>query len=119
MLSLIFQLAHVVEGISYPAPDAQGRISRSWAAHQMYTTADFAQSNRVLNYLMGGLNFQIEHHLFPRVCHVHYPAIAHMVKETAAEFNLPYIENRTATGAVWSHMQLLKGFGRQPVFGNQ
>ncbi len=111
-LALVFQLAHTVEGTDFPSPDENGEIDNSWAAHQMYTTADFARKNPVANFLFGGLNFQIEHHLFPKVCHIHYSKISPIVEQTAKDFNLPYIENETFIGAIKSHVRILKAFGR-------
>jgi linoleoyl-CoA desaturase len=112
VLGLIFQLAHVVEGTEFPHPDQTGNIQESWAAHQMRTTANFARKNRLINYLCGGLNHQIEHHLFPTICHIHYPKIADIVKETAHEFGLPYIENPTFVAALKAHSSYLKKLGR-------
>ncbi|MEM1324233.1 MAG: acyl-CoA desaturase [Bacteroidota bacterium] len=112
-LALIFQLAHVIEGTNYPMPDESGKMERSWAAHQMFTTANFGCSNNFLNYICGGLNFQIEHHLFPNICHVHYKALAPIVKQTAQEYNLPYIEHPTYFGALNSHIRVLKRLGTQ------
>jgi linoleoyl-CoA desaturase len=114
ILSLVFQLAHTVEDTQYPLPDAQGNIDDSWAAHQLRTTMNFACSNRWLSWYVGGLNFQVEHHLFTRICHVHYPAIAPIVKQTAQEFGLPYLEKRTFGGAFNSHVRFLKTLGRTP-----
>ncbi len=111
-LSLVFQLAHVVEHAAFPLASDKGKLQKGWAEHQMYTTADFARTNPVVNFLFGGLNFQIEHHLFPKVCHVHYRKIAPIVKYTAEEFDLPYIENPTFFGALKSHVNLMKEFGR-------
>ncbi|WP_299758123.1 acyl-CoA desaturase [uncultured Pontibacter sp.] len=114
ILTVVFQLAHTVEGTSHPRPDAHGNIENDWAIHQLNTTVNFSRNNKLLSWYVGGLNFQIEHHLFPRVCHVHYPAIAHIVKETAAEFNIPYLENETFLKAVRSHIATLHRFGRLP-----
>ena len=111
-LALVFQLAHIVEGTHFPSPDEKGMLGSSWETHQMYTTADFACENRFVNYFFGGLNFQIEHHLFPHICHVHYTAIAPIVKQTAEEFNLPYYSHPTYFGAIGSHIRMLKKFGR-------
>ncbi|MDN5205600.1 acyl-CoA desaturase [Fulvivirgaceae bacterium BMA10] len=113
VLGLVFQLAHVVEGISFPEPSSEGKIEESWAIHQMNTTADFARKSTLAKFFCGGLNFQIEHHLFPNICHVHYPAISHIVKATAIAHNVPYHENETFFGALQSHYRALKHFGRQ------
>jgi len=111
-LALIFQLAHVIEGTSFPRPDDKGRIDHSWAAHQLYTTANFGCKNDFLNYICGGLNFQVEHHLFPTICHVHYKHIAPIVEQTAKEYGLPYNNHPTYFGALNSHIKQLKIFGR-------
>ena len=82
-LSVVFQLAHCVEEAAFPLPRQDtGRMATGWAVHQVETTVDFARGNRLLSWFIGGLNFQIEHHLFPRICHVHYPPLAPLVEET-------------------------------------
>ncbi len=113
VLGLVFQLAHVVEGTSFPHPNEDGNIEEAWAAHQMMTTANFAVDNKWSAFFCGGLNRQIEHHLFPRVCHIHYPSIGKIVKETALEFNLPYIESPTFGSALGSHYRMLKKLGKE------
>ncbi len=113
-LSIVFQLAHVVEGAEMPSTARDGSISDSWAEHQMRTTANFARGSFFAQFICGGLNYQIEHHLFPRICHVHYPAIAPIVIETAKEFGLPYIEYPTFMSAVVSHARILKQLGTAP-----
>jgi linoleoyl-CoA desaturase len=113
VLGLVFQLAHVVEGTDFPMPNEKGNIEEAWAIHQMRTTANFARKSTLANILCGGLNFQIEHHLFPRVCHIHYRPISDIVKQTAEEFNLPYIESETFGGALVSHYKMLKKFGKE------
>jgi linoleoyl-CoA desaturase len=111
-LALVFQLAHVVEGAAFPMPDQQTlSIEESWAEHQMHTTADFARDSWFATFFLGGLNFQIEHHLFPKICHVHYQPLSKIVKSTAEEFGIPYLENKTFAGALASHYRLLKTFG--------
>jgi linoleoyl-CoA desaturase len=113
VLGLVFQLAHVVEGTEFPLPNADGNIEEVWAAHQMRTTANFACTSAWAHFFCGGLNMQIEHHLFPKICHIHYPAISRIVKETAQEYNLPYIENSSFATALQSHYRLLKKLGRE------
>lgn len=112
VLGLVFQLAHVVEGIEFPEPDSEGNLMETWAAHQMQTTANFARDNKIVTFLCGGLNFQIEHHLFANICHIHYPAIANIVKETAEKHQLPYHENRTFSSALKSHYKVLERLGQ-------
>ncbi|MDB5282755.1 MAG: acyl-CoA desaturase [Bacteroidota bacterium] len=111
VLTTVFQLAHVVEDAAFPAPDAKGVVRNDWAIHQMQTTANFAPRNKLLSFYVGGLNYQVEHHLFQRVCHVHYPAIAPIVQKTAAEYGVPYLSNDTLSAAIASHVRLLKTLG--------
>jgi linoleoyl-CoA desaturase len=111
VLAVIFQPAHLMEEVEYPAPNDEGKFKYSWTVHQLYTTVNFGNSNRFLNWFAGGLNFQIEHHLFPNVCHVHYNKIAPIVKETAKEFNLPYYAKPTFFGALAAHTHQLKLLG--------
>lgn len=113
VLGLVFQLAHVVEGTSFPHPNIEGNIEEAWAAHQMMTTANFAVDSKLAGFFCGGLNRQVEHHLFPKICHIHYPAIGKIVKATAAEFNLPYIESPTFVSALSSHYRMLKKLGKE------
>lgn len=113
VLGLVFQLAHVVEGTSFPELNDEGNIEEAWAAHQMMTTANFAVNSNIAAFLCGGLNRQVEHHLFPKICHIHYPAIGKIVKETALEFNLPYIESPTFFTALASHYRMLRKLGKE------
>jgi linoleoyl-CoA desaturase len=114
ILSVVFQLAHIVEDISYPEPNDEGEIENTWAIHQLFTTANFAPKNWIVNYYTGGLNHQIEHHIFPHISHIHYDKISKIVKETAKEFNLPYMEFKTMRSAVYSHFKHLKELGQNP-----
>ena len=90
ILSTVFQLAHVVEGAEQPIRNEQGNIENAWAIHQLNTTANFAGKNKILSWYIGGLDYQVEHHLFPRISHIHYPAMASIVKKTAEDFGLVY-----------------------------
>lgn len=111
-LSVVFQLAHCVEEAEFPMPkEDTGRIEAAWAAHQVQTTVDFAQRNRVLSWFVGGLNFQIEHHLFPQICHTHYAALAPLVEETCRKFGLRYAANPTFRAGVASHFRWLRRMG--------
>ncbi|HET7923080.1 MAG TPA: acyl-CoA desaturase [Gammaproteobacteria bacterium] len=112
VLSVVFQLAHCVEGAEFPLPDQlTGQIRNTWAVHQIESTLNFARDNKFACWLLGGLNFQIEHHLFPRVCHTNYPAISALVKLTCQEFGVRYTENRTFRGGVASHFRWLRRMG--------
>lgn len=111
ILALIFQPAHVVDLTEFPLPDASGNMQDDWAAHQLKTTTNFAQKSWFFSWFVGGLNFQVEHHLFPNICHVHYKKIAPIIKQTAQEFNLPYYSKKTFIGALASHAKLLYQLG--------
>ncbi len=111
-LTVIFQMAHIMEKTSFPTP-TEGSIKNQWAVHQLETTLNFANKNRLLSWFIGGLNFQIEHHLFPNISHIHYRRIAPIVKATAMEFNLPYHTQRTFRSAILSHARVLYQLGRQ------
>ncbi len=111
-ISVVFQLAHVVECTQFPEPDIQSnRINQEWAIHQVKTTADFATKNKFVSWFLGGLNFQIEHHLFPRVSHIHYPQISKFVKETCCEFNVAYLEYPSMFKAFCSHLHHIRRLG--------
>jgi linoleoyl-CoA desaturase len=113
VLSIVFQLAHTVEHTHFPVPNEEdGRLSDEWAIHQLKTTANFATSNKIISALVGGLNFQIEHHLFPKISHVHYPAISKIIRETCKEYNIPYIEFPRMRYAIVSHVKHLREMGR-------
>ena len=114
LLAIIFQPAHVTEGTSYPLPDENNTLRNSWAAHQLLTTINFGNTSRWFTWYVGGLNFQIEHHLFPNICHVHYRSIADIVKRTALEFGLPYRSIPTFASAIIGHGKLLKQLGLKP-----
>lgn len=111
ILSVVFQLAHTLEETEFPIPDDERQLEDTWAVHQLKTTANFAPHNKWLSWYVGGLNYQVEHHLFPGICHVHYPAIAPIVEQTAREFGHPYYVNATFGAALRSHLRLLYKLG--------
>jgi len=115
ILSIVFQLAHVVEETANPIPDENGSIENTWAIHQLHTTANFAPKNKIVNWFTGGLNHQIEHHIFPNISHVHYSKISEIIKQTAAECNLPYHEFKTMRSAIAAHFRHLKELGMKPA----
>ena len=111
-ISIVFQLAHVVEGTAFHnAHDQQGKSRQEWAVHQISTTANFATRSKSLYWLLGGLNFQIEHHLFPRVSHIHYPQISRFVREACKESNIAYLEYTSMFKAIGSHLLHLRKLG--------
>ena len=113
ILSIVFQLAHVVEKTSFDAVGQKNRVIESeWAIHEIKTTADFAAQNKLISWFVGGLNFQIEHHLFPQVSHVHYLALSKIVRQQCDLFGLPYNYYPSMTLAIVSHVRLMKKLGR-------
>jgi linoleoyl-CoA desaturase len=112
VLGLVFQLAHVVEDTIIRQPNEENNMEEAWAVHQLKTTANFARRSKLASFLCGGLNLQVEHHLFPKICHIHYRHLSGIVKQTALEFNLPYNENKSFFSALRSHYFFLKKLGR-------
>ena len=112
-ISVVFQLAHVVETTEFPVPSPDSAcIENEWALHQVATTSDFSTGNKTISWMLGGLNFQVEHHLFPKVSHVYYPQLRKMVKETCKEFDVTYHEFPSVYRAFRSHLLYLKRLGR-------
>lgn len=116
-LALVFQLAHVVEGAHFEVAYDDKNIDNDWAIHQVVTTANFAPKNLLVRWYVGGLNYQIEHHLFPKISHIHYPAISQIVKDTCKEFGIIYNEFQTTRSAISSHLKMMKEFGQTPPVG--
>ncbi len=115
ILAIIFQPAHVVDGTEYPLPDGDGKLENNWAIHQLLTTTNFGHKEKLFSWYVGGLNYQVEHHLFPNVCHVHYRKLATIVEQTAAEFGLPYKTKERFWDALVAHARQLKMLGARPV----
>jgi linoleoyl-CoA desaturase len=111
VLALIFQPAHVIQETNFFDPVETGSMENNWAVHQLLTTSNFANGSRLFSWLIGGLNFQIEHHQFPKICHIHYKSISSIVKKTALDYGIPYYEHKTFFGAVRSHFSLLNQLG--------
>lgn len=110
ILSFVFQMAHVVEGAEQPA--VNNNIPTEWSVHQLNTTSDFARNNKFITWYVGGLNFQIEHHLFPNICHIHYKQLAPIVEQTAREYGIQYNLKPSFSSALLSHIYRLKELGR-------
>ena len=121
VLSVVFQLAHCVEETDFPlaiaTPAGGAKVDNEWAVHQVQTTADFARGNPVLCWFLGGLNFQVEHHLFHRICHIHYPALSKVIEQVCQEFGVRYNANRTFWSALKSHFRYLVQMGRPVTAG--
>jgi len=112
LMSTVFQMAHLVEEAEQPLPESEGIVNNEWTKHELDTTANFARNSRWFGWFIGGLNYQVEHHLFPNVCHLHYKAISPIVERTANEFGIRYRMNRTFFSAIGSHIRMLKALGR-------
>lgn len=114
-LSVVFQLAHTVDSTRFPTPETDsGMMPAAWAVHEVETTANFAPHNPWVTWYLGGLNFQIEHHLFTRICHVHYPALSPIVAETCRAFAVPYVCYPTIWSAMVGHYRFLQLLGKKP-----
>jgi len=111
VLAAIFQPAHVIPSSTYPVPDNSGVVDADWAVNQIYNTANFAPKSTWFSWYVGGLNFQIEHHLFPNISHVHYKSLSKIVKETTTEYNLPYFSFKTFYLALREHTKMLRDLG--------
>jgi len=117
VLTSIFQLAHLNDCAEFPRLTGDNRIAYEWAAHQLRTTADFATANPFATWFLGGLNFQVEHHLFPQVCHTHYPEIQRIVRATATEYGVPYNEYPSIWAAFRGHFAHICMLARRPSSG--
>lgn len=112
VLSVVFQLAHVVEEVDFPLPIAEvSLIEKEWAVHQIETTVSFSRNNHLITWFLGGLNFQVEHHLFPNICHINYPEISKVVEQTCREYGLRYNQHRSFWSGLLSHYRWLRKMG--------
>jgi linoleoyl-CoA desaturase len=119
-LSCVFQPSHIMEASTFSLPvytDGKKQMEDSWAIHEIANTTDFAPDNKVLSWFIGGLNFQIEHHLFSNICHVHYKKLAPIVRRTAKEFQIPYHVQPSFLKALKEHAKMLKKLGRSRWIG--
>ena len=113
VLSSIFQTAHVVPSSEYPVPGEDGDLDNNWAVHQLYTTCDYSPKSKIFSWFIGGLNYQVEHHLFPYISHIHYKEISKIVQIKAKEYGLPYHVNKSFVAAIWQHIKMLKLLGKR------
>ncbi len=111
VLAAIFQPAHVIPSSTYPVPNESGEVDADWAVSQLYNTANFAPKSKWFSWYVGGLNFQVEHHLFPNISHMHYKKLSKIVEKTAKEYNLPYFSFKTFYGALKEHTKMLHDLG--------
>ncbi len=112
-ISLIFQLAHCVENMQFNHPMEDDKIASDWATHQVATTSNFATNSRIVSFFTGGLNFQIEHHLFPKISHVHYPEVSKIVRAVCLKYGINYFEQKTLMHAIVSHVKFLRDMGKK------
>lgn len=115
-LSCVFQPSHIMATSPFLLPvtiNDKQQMEDTWAVHEVTNTTDFAPRNRALTWFIGGLNYQIEHHLFTSICHVHYPKLAPIVRSTAAAFKIPYHVEPTFLKALWKHTLMLKKLGKK------
>jgi linoleoyl-CoA desaturase len=117
VLAIVFQLAHVVESTGFEHIEAGEtvKLEAEWAVHQVKTTANFAPRNKIISWYVGGLNYQVEHHLFPKISHIHYPEINPIVRKTCADFGIAYNEFPTMARAIGSHFRTMRQLGRKPA----
>ena len=111
VVSVVFQLAHCVEEAEFALPQKDSTVANTWAIHQVETTVNFSRHSKLQTWLLGGLNFQVEHHLFPRLCHVNYPRIAKLVEETCREYGVTYRQHPTFRLGLLSHFRWLRRMG--------
>jgi linoleoyl-CoA desaturase len=112
LFAVVFQLAHVVDKTEFPQPDENGNLPYEWAAHQLATTADFAPNSKITTWCVGGLNFQVEHHLFPRISHTHYPELHKIVREVCEQQGVLHREYSSVGQAILGHIKHLRTMGR-------
>ena len=111
LVSIVFQIAHIMPEVDFPLPDTQGVINDNWYGHQFATTSNFSPKSNLLFWLIGGLNYQVEHHVLPDVCHVHYKSLTKIVSDTAKEFGMPYYVKKSMAQAIWDHTKMLRSLG--------
>ena len=114
-ISTVFQTAHVMPSTAFPLPDKNGLIANNWTIHQLATTSNYAPRSRFFSWMIGGLNFQVEHHLLPNICHVHYRKLSPIVAETAKEYGIPYHSKTTFMAAIRDHTQMLRTLGKMQL----
>ncbi len=111
LISMVFQVAHIMPDTAFPLPDKNGHIEGDWISHQLATTTNFSPKSKIFSWLIGGLNYQIEHHLLPNICHVHYNKLSVIVADTAKEFNVPYHSKKNFVTALNDHYKMLRLLG--------
>ena len=113
LVSIVFQIAHIMPNTNFPLPNNNGEMDDSWYGHQLATTTNFSPKSKLLYWLIGGLNYQVEHHLLPDVCHVHYKGLSKIVADTAKEFGMTYHVKSSLFSAIGDHTRMLKSLGKK------
>jgi len=113
LVSIVFQIAHIMPANDFPMPDEKGTINDNWYGHQFATTSNFSPKSNILFWLIGGLNYQVEHHVLPDVCHVHYKKLTKIVSETAQEYGMPYHVKSSLVHAISDHTKMLRMLGKK------
>ncbi len=111
-ISIVFQTAHIMPNTEFPLPDKEGIVAHDWGIHQLATTSNYAPKSSVFSWLIGGLNYQVEHHLLPHICHVHYSQLSPIVARTAHEFGITYHSKKTFAAAILAHITMLRELGK-------
>jgi linoleoyl-CoA desaturase len=116
IFTIVVQLSHLVSHTDTPRPSSDGNfLDTDWAVHQARASCDFCQDNKLLSWFLGGLNFQVEHHLFPTVCHMHYAGMAPIVKSVCLERSIPYNTHSSLIEGLRSHHHHLRSLAQQPL----
>lgn len=113
LVSIVFQIAHIMPSTEFPLPNEAGLMKKNWYRHQFATTSNFSPKSKLLFWLIGGLNYQVEHHVLPDVCHIHYKKITRIVEETAEEYGMPYHVKKSVFHAIQDHIKMLKFLGNE------
>eukprot|EP00818_Percolomonas_sp_WS_P001012 CAMPEP_0117437580 /NCGR_PEP_ID=MMETSP0759-20121206/1596_1 /TAXON_ID=63605 /ORGANISM="Percolomonas cosmopolitus, Strain WS" /LENGTH=530 /DNA_ID=CAMNT_0005229215 /DNA_START=29 /DNA_END=1619 /DNA_ORIENTATION=+ len=119
ILVCMFQVNHVTDKAEMTHCDEDTfEVPHDWASFQIRGSTDFAPGSWFWNHFSGGLNHQIEHHLFPSMSHVHYPAIQPIVEQTCEEFGVPYRYYDTFWDALRGHFRVLWRLSCRPSSGS-
>ncbi|MBP93938.1 MAG: acyl-CoA desaturase [Flavobacteriaceae bacterium] len=118
MVSVVFQIAHIMPATDFPLPNDEGMMTNEWYRHQFATTSNFAPKSKLLFWLIGGLNYQVEHHVLPDICHVHYKVLSPIVSQTAKEFGMTYHVKKSILHAIIDHTRMLRSLGRNEILSS-
>lgn len=119
LVSIVFQIAHIMPDNEFPLPNEKGVMDEDWYGHQFTTTCNFSPNSKLLFWLIGGLNYQVEHHVLPDVCHVHYKKLTKIVADTAQEYGLPYHVKKSVAHAIKDHVKMLRRLGKKQTVASK